>query len=74
MIDKIDVENETVFVEEKPNVKVKLPNAINVVMVACVIIAALLFLGDLKLSFGSMLNASLLVAIIFLIACLIELK
>ena len=68
MIDKIDVESETVFVEEKPSVKVKLPNTINIVMVACVIIAALLFLGDLKLSFGSMLNASLLVAIIFLIA------
>ncbi len=68
MIDKLDVENDEVFIEEKQNVKVKVPNAINIVMIMCIIIAALLFLGEITLTFGSLINVSLMVAIIYLIA------
>ena len=53
---------------EKRSVKAKLPSALNMVMIFCIILAGVLFLGEITLTFGSLLNVSLLVAVIYLIA------
>lgn len=69
MLNKIEdpiIESEPIK-EKKPQVP-KLPNIMNMVMIFCIIIAGLLFLGEIKLTFGSILNISLTVAVIFLVA------
>lgn len=69
MIDKIeDTELGTEPMREKKNQPSKLPNVMNAVMIFCMVIAGLLFVGEIKMTFGSVLNVSLMVAIIFLIA------
>ena len=68
MIDKLDTESVNESLIDKKNTSVRLPGAINLVMIFCVVIAGLLFLGEIKLTFGSILNISLLVAMIYLIA------
>ena len=68
MIDKFDSSHEDEILTEKKSVRAKLPNALNMVMIFCIIIAGVLFMGEIELTFGSILNVSLLVAIIYLIA------
>ena len=68
MIDKFDSSPEDEILIEKKSVRAKLPNALNMVMIFCIIIAGVLFMGEIELTFGSILNVSLLVAIIYLIS------
>lgn len=68
MLDKFDTVTEEEYIPEKRSTGSKLPSAMNMVMIFCIVIAGLLFLGEIKLTFGSILNVSLLVAIIYLIA------
>ena len=68
MMDELESVLEEEILSERKSVRAKLPNAVNMVMIFCIIIAGVLFMGEIKLTFGSLLNVSLLVAIIYLIA------
>ena len=69
MIDKMeDVVIEAEPLREKNPQGLRLPNVMNLVMIFCIIVAGLLFVGEIKLTFDSVLNVSLMIAIIFLIA------
>ena len=65
------MDNEFDMLDERKRESLSLPNAVNIFLIAAVVIAALLSMGELTLSWSGALNISLLVIFLYLVASLV---